>query len=57
MGLAMGGLSVSKNNTEVIEVEKPVYIDRPINYPVLQATVGFVNTASTIYEEVENTWV
>ena len=57
MGLAMGGLSVSKNNAEVIEVEKPVYIDRPINYPVLQATVGFVNTASTIYEEVENTWV
>lgn len=55
MGLAMGGLSVSKNNAEVIEVEKPVYIDRPVNYPVLQATLGSVNIALTVYEEVKNT--
>ena len=52
MGLAMGGLSISKNNAEVIEVEKPIYIDRPINSPFYQATVGFVSTASSIYEEV-----
>ena len=55
MGLAMGGLSISKKNAEVIEVEKPVYIDRPINSPFYQATVGFISTALTIYEEVKNT--
>ena len=55
MGLAMGGLSISKKNAEVIEVEKPVYIDRPINSPFYQATVGFVSPALTVYEEVKNT--
>ena len=35
MGLAMGGLSISKKNAEVIEVEKPVYIDRPINFSAI----------------------
>lgn len=57
MGLAMGGLSISKNNAEVIEieVEKPIYIDRPINSPFYQATVGFISTALTMYEEVKNT--
>ena len=57
MGLAMGGLSISKNNAEVIEieVEKPIYIDRPINSPFYQATVGFVSPALTVYEEVKNT--
>ena len=55
MGLAMGGLSVSKNNAEVIEVEKPIYIDRLVSSPMLQATIGFVSTALTVYEEVKNT--
>ena len=55
MGLAMGGLSISKNNAEVIEVEKPVYIDRPINSPFYQATVSFVSSALSVYEEVKNT--
>ena len=54
MGLAMGGLSVSKK-AEIIEVEKPVYIDRLISSPMLQATIGFVSTALSVYEEVKNT--
>ena len=54
MGLAMGGLSVSKK-AEIIEVEKPIYIDRPISSPFYQATVSFVSTALSVYEEVKNT--
>ena len=46
MGLAMGGLSISKNNAEVIEVEKPVYIDRPVSSPISMGIIGFVSTAS-----------
>lgn len=57
MGLAMGGLSVSKKDAEVIEVEKIVYVDRPISSPVSMGNVGFVSTASSIYEEVIETWV
>ena len=56
MGLAMGGLSISKK-AEIIEVEKPIYIDRPVNSPFYQATVGFVSTALTVYEEVKGAWV
>lgn len=55
MGLAMGGLSISKNNAEVIEVEKIVYVDRPVSSPFSMGNVGFVSTASSIYEEVKET--
>lgn len=55
MGLAMGGLSVSKKDAEVIEVEKIVYVDRPVSSPISMGNVGFVSTASSIYEEVKET--